>query len=212
MIGSNKEPWYLERFLKKKQESLSLPGPFALPPLIAGQAEFEKMLLRGATPGADYNVDDGDSHDESTALGYFNGSKITNGECLDLGEKLRGHLQLTDEDKVCVSVTLYHAFGIGTAVAGAFQAGAAVVLPAVGGLQGCGVPSQRAEVTMQVMLNERCSILIADTHTIKALDELGATTKLPDLRGGVCKVGPGSDFLDVKVLWNGVVLSTLGKK
>jgi hypothetical protein len=54
------------------------------------------------------------------------------------------HLGMSDIDRVCVSITLYHAFGIGSACSAALLSGAAIVLPAVGGLQ---VKNRRAAVT-----------------------------------------------------------------
>ena len=66
------------------------------------------------------------------------------------GEDASKHLGLTADDRCCVSITLFHAFGMGTAVGGALLSGAAVVLPAVGGIRGCGNPVQRADLTALV--------------------------------------------------------------
>ena len=85
------------------------------------------------------------------------------------------------------------------------------MLPAVGGIRGCGVPSQRAEATLQTIAGEQCSILFADTHTLKALPA-DVDADLNALRGGVVKIGSGTDFLDETREYAGVTLATLGKK
>jgi hypothetical protein len=125
---------------------------------------------------------------------------------------------MNTDDRVCVSITLYHAFGIGSACSAALQSGAAIVLPAVGGLQGCGVPSQRAKVTLDTLVSEKCTLLFADTHTLKALHDERLTEALQKanlsahLRGGVCKTGSGVDILSETVTLAGVTLETLGKQ
>lgn len=82
--------------------------------------------------------------------------------------------------------------------------------------QGCGVPSQRAEVTLDTLASQQCSLLFADTHTLKALndDSLAAAVDEADLatlRGGVCKTGSGATVLEETVGLAGVQLSTVGK-
>ena len=101
----------------------------------------------------------------------------------------------------------------GSAVCSALAAQAAVVLPAVGGIRGCGVPSERAEATLSVLAGERCTVLFADTHVVKNLQQL----PLPrggviQLRTGVCKTGSGSDFLPQTVRYAGIELQTMGKQ
>ena len=136
-------------------------------------------------------------------LGYFGGtSALTHGEAMACGADARARLGIAPADRVCVSITLCHAFGIGSAVGAALGAGAAVVLPAVGGIRGCGVPSQRAAVTREVLASEGCTLLFADSHTLGATPAAGsaeaaALPPLPSLRGGVVKIGSGADFLEV---------------
>jgi len=101
------------------------------------------------------------------------------------------------------------AFGMGSAVSSALMMGATIALPAVGGIRGCGVPSERAEATLEVLKEEKCTLLFADTHTLKALPEPPMDLAF---RGGVCKVGSGSDFLEESKTYGGVKLMTLGKK
>jgi acyl-coenzyme A synthetase/AMP-(fatty) acid ligase len=149
-----------------------------------------------------------------TPFAYYNSLKpVTMEEVVDLGEQAARHLSVTPSDRVCVSITLCHAFGIGSAVSSALLNGAAVVLPAVGGIRGCGNPAQRAEATLSVLSSAHCSLLFADTHTLGALEACKPNSAaLSRLRGGVVKVGSGSDFLDGTVRLANATLSTLGKK
>jgi acyl-CoA synthetase (AMP-forming)/AMP-acid ligase II len=57
---------------------------------------------------------------------------LTHGEIFKLGSVAKSQLALTENDRLCVSITLCHSFGIGTGVGGAFLAGSSVLLPAVG--------------------------------------------------------------------------------
>ena len=188
------------------------------PPIIAGGDEMNSMLNL-------YDVDDPDDDDQLIdrhaslrPLGYFGSSKpLTHESALKQGEDMKQHLKMDWNDRVCVSITLYHAFGIGSACSSALLSGAAIVLPAVGGLRGCGVPSQRAETTLNTLVSEKCTLLFADTHTLKALhdealSEALSAADLSNLRGGVCKTGSGSDILSERVDLKGIKLSTLGKR
>lgn len=140
--------------------------------------------------------------DGSAAMSYWSSTKpLTYDEAIgQMAADAKQKFNMTAADRVLVSITLCHAFGIGSAVGSAFLAGAAVVLPGSSGIRGCGSPTQRAQVTLGVLGSARCSILFADIHTIKALrgadvSALGSAG-LPALRGGVCKVGSGATFLD----------------
>eukprot|EP00928_Gymnodinium_smaydae_P041429 TRINITY_DN28039_c0_g1_i1.p1 TRINITY_DN28039_c0_g1~~TRINITY_DN28039_c0_g1_i1.p1 ORF type:complete len:354 (+),score=53.54 TRINITY_DN28039_c0_g1_i1:36-1064(+) len=135
--------------------------------------------------------------DGSAALGYWSSTKpLTNKEAIDtMGADAKAKLAITSQDRVLVSITLCHAFGIGSAVGCAFLSGAAVVLPGASGIRGCGSPSQRAHVTLNTLVSERCSVLFSDIHTLKALPPAG-DADLTALRTGVCKVGSGATFLD----------------
>mmetsp|Transcript_41 Transcript_41/g.112 ORF Transcript_41/g.112 Transcript_41/m.112 type:complete len:303 (-) Transcript_41:336-1244(-) len=148
---------------------------------------------------------------EDGAHGYYNStSPYTNADAIQHGEESSWELAMTEEDSVCVSVTLCHAFGIGSGVTGAILSGSTIVLPAVGGIQGCGVPSKRAEATLEVLESEKCTLLFADTHTLKALPDPEDIGKL-HLRGGICKIGSGSTILEETRKYGGVSLKTMGK-
>lgn len=135
--------------------------------------------------------------DAAAAMGYWSSTKpLTNREALgQMGADAQQKFAMSAADRVLVSITLCHAFGIGSAVGSALLAGAAVVLPGASGIRGCGSPSQRANVTLSVLESARCSLLFADIHTMKAVPPPGSAD-LSALRGGVCKVGSGADFLD----------------
>merc|ERR1712039_716356 len=126
------------------------------------------------------------------------------------GSAAREKLDITDKDVVLVSITLNHLFGIGSAVSAALQSGAAIVLPDASGVVGCGNPSQRAQKTLEYLDVLGCTLLYADTHTHKALVEAGPG-QLKSLRGGICKIGSGTTFLESTAELSGVQLLHIGK-
>ena len=117
---------------------------------------------------------------------------------LEVGYAAAAELELSAADSVCLPITLSHSFGFGSGVLAAFGSGASLVLPAA-------TPS--AEGTRQA-LEEGCTVLYADTHTLKALP---AEARLPRLRTGVVKVASGSTFLAQDTSFAGLDLWTLGK-
>lgn len=140
---------------------------------------------------------------------YFSSTKpLESSEIVALGESAATRLNIRPEDRVCVSITLCHAFGIGSGVASVLSRGAALVLPAVGGIRGCGNPSERAAATLEVLRRTDATLLLADTHIIK---NFPPNAQLPALRGGVVKTGSGSDFLADMVSVAGTNLYTMGK-
>lgn len=149
--------------------------------------------------------------DESAALGYYSStSPVTNAAALTAGSSAQAKLNIGEKDVVLVSITLNHVFGIGSAVSSALLSGAAVVLPDASGVVGCGSPSQRAAKTLEYLDALGCTLLFADTHTHKSLVAQDPV-QLRSLRGGVCKVGSGTAFLEGTVDLFGVTLATMGK-
>jgi len=180
-------------------------------------ASFHELIAhcppRGGAPAAT----------EASLLGLFGGAALTHGQALSLGGQAASKLNTGPSDRVCASITLMHAFGIGSACSSAFSAGACVVLPAVGGIRGCGVPAQRATVTVEVLQSTGATQLFGDTHTLRAMRELGVPPPLA-LRTGVVKIGSGSTFLDavreapgskgadpLPLVYGGVQLHAIGK-
>jgi len=190
---------------------------FRSPPIVAGSEEMDTMLNLGFTADNELD-DDNDEFASKRPLGFFSSANaLTHENALQQGQEMKDYFGMSDDDRSCVSITLYHAFGIGSACSSALLSGSAVVLPAVGGLQGCGVPSQRAAVTLTTLVGEKCTLIFADTHTLKALhaEELVEQLESADLshfRGGVCKTGSGTEILDDTVDLGGVSLATLGKR
>ena len=156
----------------------------------AGSVAFGELIAhcppRGGAPAAT----------EDTVLGVFGGAALTQSAALALGSSAASKLALVADDRVCCSVTLMHAMGMGTSVSSALIAGAAVVLPAVGGIRGCGDPKQRASVTADVLASTGATVLFGDTHTLRAMRAQAAPATPLALRTGVVKIGSGSTFLD----------------
>jgi hypothetical protein len=71
----------------------------------------------------------------------------------------------------------------------------------------CGAPA-----TLQVLSEHKCTLLFADTHTLKALPPPTAQHDLSALRGGVVKTGSGSDFMPEEAHYAGVKLVTMSKQ
>jgi hypothetical protein len=139
---------------------------------------------------------------------YNSGTPYTNRQALAHGRDAAQQLSMIGDDVVCISITLGHAFGMGSAVTAALLSGATIVLPAVGGLFGCGVPSERAAATQHALEHDGCTLLFADTHTLQALS---SPTQPLALRNGVVKIGSGATFLAETREYGGVTLRTVGK-
>lgn len=154
-----------------------------------------------------------DTGDLDSPHGFYNTTTpYTNRQALQHGVEAATELAMTPDDVVCVAITLCHPFGIGSAICSALTTGATLVLPAVGGIQGCGVPSERAAATLETLQEQKCSLLFCDTHTLKALPSSSSSScSLPHLRGGVCKTGSGSTFLTETRELGGATLRTIGK-
>jgi len=203
------------------ETSLSLPylsGDFLLD-LIHGTGGSSNNSLFGLDEFEleDYEQDGGysDGSDDTVVLpphAYYNSTKpFTNQEALEMGADAAWEIAMIEEDVVCVAITLCHAFGMGSAVCSTIKEGATLVLPAVDGIRGCGVPSKRAEATLEILESEKCTLLFADKHTLNAFsDEDPLHPGQLSLRGGVCKVGSGSQFLDETVKYGGATFKTLG--
>lgn len=160
-----------------------------------------------------------DTHDEAAApeglFASYGGSALSHEHAVLLGAAAAAGLGSTAADKTCVSITLVHAFGMGSGVGGALSSGGAVVLPAADGIRGCGDPKQRAEVTAAVLGETGATLLIADAHIIKNMPSAGAssaTMSAHALRGGLVKVSSGTEIFDAGLEYAGVPLRSIGKK
>jgi acyl-CoA synthetase (AMP-forming)/AMP-acid ligase II len=134
---------------------------------------------------------------------YYNSDRATpEATLLAQGAAAAQELRLTSADRLCVPVTLNHSMGFGFGCLAAWHAGAALVLPS---------PTPDAAATLAAVRDERCSILLADSHTLKALSDV-QREQVPSLRGGLSKVGSGEAFgLGEPRVFAGVALVTVGK-
>jgi acyl-CoA synthetase (AMP-forming)/AMP-acid ligase II len=177
-------------------------------PLSVLEGDFlTELIHEGGLNNYGYEI--ADAGGDNPHAFYNSTTAFTNDEALKLAEAAAFKLAVHDQDVVCVSITLCHAFGMGSAASSALMMGATIALPAVGGIRGCGVPHDRAAATLEVLKDQKCTLLFADTHTLKALPESSHELVL---RGGVCKVGSGSDFLEEFIAYGGAKLMTMGKK
>lgn len=144
----------------------------------------------------------------------YNGAAMTQKQAVSLGQNAASVLKSTAEDRSCVSITLCHSFGFGSGVGSAFMSGGAVVLPAAGGIRGCGDPKQRAAVTAEVLATTGCSLLFADAPILKQLQGMELIGGGSKLRTGVVKVGSGTDIFDdgSGMRYAGAALLAMGKK
>ena len=76
-------------------------------------------LWDGMLAGAPTSVPAAD--DESSLAAVFQGAELRAAEVVDLGEVTAAALDVQPADKMVVSVTLFHSFGIGMGVAGAMS-------------------------------------------------------------------------------------------
>jgi len=201
-----------EKALAKLTSTLDVGG------ILCTDAPNDGHMAHGVSlilPAADLHQESMGREGESVSGGanenhafYNSTSPLTNDAIDALAEDAIKHLELTPSDTACVSITLSHAFGIGSAAAACLSSGACISLPNVDGLHGCGVPSDRAAATL-LALEDGATVLYADTHTLKALPE---EVSLPQLRTGVCKISSGADFLEQGSPFAGRNLWTLGKR
>ena len=124
----------------------------------------------------------------------------------------------------CVSITLCHSFGMGSGVGSALLRGSAVLLPAAGVIYtrahtGAWMevtpsdPKQKAEVISSVLEEEGATLLFADTHIVKHLAPPSVELACK-LRGGIVKIGSGTDIFDdgSGMVYEGAPLLAMGKK
>jgi len=178
-----------------------------LPPLLLGGEATGFLSFDEVAAHAE------DAEDEAAVptglLASYNGSAMSHEQAVMLGQEAAAALQASPADKTCVSITLCHAFGMGSGVGSALVSGGAVVLPAADGIRGCGDPKQRAVATAEVLRETGSTLLFADTHIIKQMPPDGASGAL---RGGLVKVSSGTAIFDTGLAYGGAALLSIGKK
>ena len=160
--------------------------------------------LTGAAGSGDEEVLLVPFEQEHAAFAYYNTTNPTSLAALVAqGQATAAELALSSDDRVCLPITLNHSMGFGFGVLAALSAGASIVLPA---------PAPDAAATVAAVRDEDCTILFADSHTLKHLPSESVPADQPSLRGGIIKIGSGEAFgLDTPRVWAGVELTTVGK-
>ena len=181
-------------------EPIAVGGGAVSEPIIHYEILIEAFKGRDAPPPPEQG---GSSYYFSTTRAATDKGLVGNG--VAAAEALR---MTRGEDKLCISVPLSHPMGLGFGVLAAWHSGAAVVLPSLAG----GAESAAA-ATMAAMADEKCTLMLADSHTLKALPQ-GLDAPPPGLesfRGGLTKIGSGDAIgLDTPRTWAGVPFTTVG--
>ena len=159
------------------------PAAAVVPPILTGTEKVSGNFLRydelsmGPLAAAL-----GDAGRGGVAAQYCYGSvkPVSEEALLGLGLAAANTLQLNSGDRVCLPITLSHGFGFGSGALAVLSRGAALVLPSA---------TPCAEAT-QLALEDGCSVLYADSHTLAAMDGI-ADHRLPTLRTGLVKIGSG---------------------
>ena len=146
---------------------------------------------------------------------YYNSAKGVRGSGLvDMARASARALGIESGDSVCVPVPLAHSMGFAFGALAAFSRGARVVLPP--GLASAGESAEAREamcqVTLDVLASEKCTLVVADSHVLKAAgDNSLRRVGYEALRGGLTKVGSGDAIGAVDaVKFIGVDLLTVG--
>ena len=100
------------------------------------------------------------------------------------------HFQMTEKDIVVVPVSLNHTMGMAFGVLPALLSGAAVVLPSA---------TPDPALVVKALADQQATLLIADTHLMGKVNELGQGNEFQAFRGGLVKVGSGEDISTVEV-------------
>eukprot|EP00936_MAST-01D_sp_MAST-1D-sp1_P002217 g2217.t1 len=149
-----------------------------------------------------------DQEHQEMAFAYYNSvsSGTTFDALLSHGTASARELALTADDKVCVPVPLNHAMGFGFGLLAALSVGSTVVLPAA---------LADSSATAAALRDEQCTVLLTDTHLMRALDTLPETESLAasaNLRTGLVKIGSGEQFgLGEGYAWADTRFVTVGR-
>eukprot|EP01045_Picozoa_sp_COSAG04_P028263 COSAG04_NODE_4343_length_2147_cov_5.434082_1_plen_256_part_00 len=192
------------------------PSTAIVPPIVTGTEKvtgdflrFPELLAMGgngapapAVAGEQTELVVDDSAAQRPQYFYNSLKGASQAALLEVGYAAAAELELSAADSVCLPITLSHSFGFGSGVLAAFGSGASLVLPA---------PTPSAEGTLQA-LEEGCTVLYADTHTLKALMALEIENSIPaSFRSGLVKVGSGDGIgLGEARVWEGRDLITVG--
>ena len=104
---------------------------------------------------------------------------------VSLAKTTSKHFRMTEKDITIVPVSLNHTMGMGFGVLPSLLSGGSVVLPS---------PSPSPELVVKALLELQATLLIADTHLVAKVNELGAGQSFEKIRGGLVKIGSGEDI------------------
>ena len=143
---------------------------------------------------------------EESQYAFYNGSakETTIDGLVSLASMTAAHFNMHDKDTIVVPVSLNHTMGMAFGVLPGLLSGGAVVLPS---------PTPDPERVVQALREQQATLLIADTHLVAKVNELGANETFHAFRGGLVKVGSGEaisteevrEVLNVKMDTVGVV-------
>ena len=176
---------------------LHLPSNHVRPLLSRSRAAEEFLEF------AEGNQRNSSKNKQEECCAFYNSATGTSWTTLQKnGEAMIEHLDIGEEDIICVPITLCHAFGMSATLA-ALSSSCTLLLPS---------PTASAEHTVAALESNGGTVLLADTHTLKALETSGFNAP-PTLRGGFVKVGSG-DIIGAgpPAQWCDVRLATVGKQ
>jgi fatty-acyl-CoA synthase len=147
---------------------------------VGGRADHRRLDERMATLSFDDPIN---IQYTSGTTGFPKGATLSHHNILNNGYFVTGRIAITEEDRMCVPVPMYHCFGMVMGVLGAYSRGAAIVFPA---------PAFDPAATLQAVQDERCTSLYGvPTMFIAELGHPGfASFDLASLRTGIMAGSP----------------------
>ena len=158
------------------------PGSYAFAGLaeLAGPAQALRLAAVDSTLAPDDAIN---IQFTSGTTGAPKGATLTHRNIVNNARFVTDRIRLTEDDRLCIPVPLYHCFGMVMGVLGAISKGAAMVFPGEG---------FDAEATLAAVADERCSALYGvPTMFVAMLDQLPARDRqLARMRTGIMAGAP----------------------
>ena len=158
------------------------PGSYAFAGLaeLAGPAQALRLAAVDSTLAPDDAIN---IQFASGTTGAPKGATLTHRNIVNNARFVTDRIRLTEDDRLCIPVPLYHCFGMVMGVLGAISKGAAMVFPGEG---------FDAEATLAAVADERCSALYGvPTMFVAMLDQLPARDlQLARMRTGIMAGAP----------------------
>ena len=158
------------------------PGiyPFASLTDLAGPAQVLRLAVVDSTLAPDDAIN---IQFTSGTTGEPKGAILTHQNIVNNARFVTDRIHLTEEDRLCIPVPLYHCFGMVMGVLGAISKGAAMVFPGEG---------FDAKATLSSVSDERCSALYGvPTMFVAMLDQLPTLDlQLVGMRTGIMAGAP----------------------